>query len=88
MEIFYYKNNNYEVDFLLYENNTVKQLINVTYVSDYESVNRREINSLLNAGKELNCNDLILITMNLDKIIERDNFKIIAIPVWKWLLSI
>ncbi len=87
MEIFYYKNNNYEVDFLLYENNTVKQLINVTYVSDYESVNRREINSLLNAGKELNCSNLILITMNLDKIIEMDNFKIIAIPVWKWLLS-
>ncbi|MEM0139916.1 MAG: DUF4143 domain-containing protein [Ferroplasma sp.] len=87
MEIFYYKNHNYEVDFLLYENSTVKQLINVTYVSDCESLNKREINSLLKAGKELHCNDLILITMNLDKIIEIDNFRIVAIPVWKWLLS-
>lgn len=86
MEIFYYKANNYEVDFLLFENNVVKQLINVTYVSDYESINKREINSLLKAGEEVNCSDLILITMGLDRIIEKDGFKIKAMPVWIWLL--
>ena len=87
MEIFYYKANNYEVDFLLFENNVVKQLINVTYVSDYGSINKREINSLLKAGEEFSCSDLILITMGPDRIIEKDGFKIKAMPAWKWLLQ-
>ena len=49
--------------------------------------NDREVKSLVRAGDEFNCNDLILITMYDEKDEIVDGKKIKVIPVWKWLLE-
>jgi len=88
LEIYYWKNRRgQEVDFVLKSQEKVKQLIQVCYsLSDPETKNR-EINSLLNASKELNCNDLVVITLDYEGEEKVKEKKIKFIPLWKWLLE-
>ncbi|EDY34178.1 hypothetical protein ABOONEI_2862, partial [Aciduliprofundum boonei T469] len=61
-EFAYYMAGNKEVDFVVYEGQRVKELIQVCYdVSDINTKNR-EIDALIRASKELKCNDLKIIT--------------------------
>ena len=90
IKVFYWKNQQQEeVDFLLYENNKVKQLIQVCYDIKNHKTKNREVRALLKAGNELNCNNLIVITDNYESedIIEWFGIKrtIKFIPLWKWL---
>jgi predicted AAA+ superfamily ATPase len=65
----------------------IKELIQVSYINNIDEIDRREIRSLIKASNLLNCNDLKIITWDLeDKIIE-DNKEIKLIPLWKWLLN-
>jgi predicted AAA+ superfamily ATPase len=65
-KLYYYKTkNNYEVDFLIEKNGKVLILIQVCYdLSNIETYDR-ETRSLLIAGRELDCENLLLI--NLEK---------------------
>ena len=83
-EIFYWKDyQQNEVDFVVKEGPKVKQLIQVTYASSKEEISKRELRALLKASKELQCNDLLVITWGYEG--EEDNVKFI--PLWKWLLE-
>jgi predicted AAA+ superfamily ATPase len=63
LEIFYRKDRQQnEVDFVLREGLRIKQLIQVTYANGKDEVERREIRTLLKAGEELRCKDLLIIT--------------------------
>jgi len=86
--IYYWKNKRgQEVDFVLKSQKKVKQLIQACYnLSDPETKNR-EIDSLLNAGKELNCNNLLVVTSDYEGEEKIDGEKIKFIPLWKWLLK-
>lgn len=86
--IYYYiTNNNLEVDFLVFEKNKVNALIQVCY--DINDINtfERETRSLIEASKELECNNLIILTNNIDKTEIINNKSIKFIPLWKWLLE-
>ncbi len=84
LELYYYKSKeDYEVDFVVKEGLKVKQLIQVTYASSKEEISKRELRALLKASKELQCNDLLVITWGYEG--EEDNIKFI--PLWKWLLE-
>ena len=73
------------MDFIYYEDNCYN-LIQVAYTfADYRT-KKREIDSLIEAGKELPKTKSIIITYNEDEIIKTDTIEIQVIPAWKWLL--
>lgn len=86
-EIYYWKDHQQnEVDFVIKEGHNIKQLIQVTYASDEGDVKKREIKSLLKAGKELKYSNLFIITWDYEDKIRINNKIIKLIPLWKWLL--
>jgi hypothetical protein len=87
LEIFYHRTNNLEVDFVLKEGLRIKQLIQVTYASSKDEIERREIKALLKASELLNCEDLLIITWDYEDEIKMNNKIIRFLPLWKWLLS-
>jgi predicted AAA+ superfamily ATPase len=86
-QIFYFKINEKEVDFVIKEGLKVKQLIQVTYASSKDEIEKREIRALLKAARLLNCKDLLCITWDYEDEIKAENKKIKFLPLWKWLLS-
>ncbi len=87
-EIFYLKINNNEVDFVLKEDFQVKQLIQVTYASSRNDIEKREVRALLKASEQLKCKNLLIITWDYEDEFEIDNKTIRCIPLWKWLLKL
>ncbi|MEM2282957.1 MAG: ATP-binding protein [Candidatus Hadarchaeales archaeon] len=88
LELFYFRVNQGEVDFLLREGLRVVQLIQATFASSREEVEKREVKSLLEASELLDCRDLLVITWDYEGEEERDGKKIVFKPAWKWLLEI
>jgi len=85
--IYYWKDyQQREVDFVIKEGVKVKQLIQVTYASDKEEVEKREIRALLKASEDLKCKNLLVITNNYEgeEIVNKKKIKFI--PLWRWLL--
>ena len=83
--IFYWKSQKQEVDFVVKEGQQIVQLIQVCY--DIKAAERREIDALLTASKELKCKNLLVITADNETEKEIDGKKIKFIPLWKWLLQ-
>jgi predicted AAA+ superfamily ATPase len=92
LEIYYWKEygkaEGKEVDFVVRENFIVKQLIQVTYASNRNEVEKREIEALIKASGLLKCNDLLVITWNYEDVVEISDKKIKFVPLWKWLLNL
>jgi len=88
IEVYYLRINNKEVDFLIKEGLNIKQLIQVTYASSKDEIERREIKSLLKAYELFKENnpELIVITWDYEDTLRIDNKEIKFIPLWKWLL--
>ncbi len=88
LEVYYWKDYaQKEVDFVLKSKNTVIELIQVSAISRIDELKERETDALLTASNRLKCNNLTIITINLDEVIKINNRKITLIPLWKWLLS-
>ncbi|HEC91554.1 MAG TPA: ATP-binding protein [Candidatus Atribacteria bacterium] len=85
-EFFYLKFPDGKVDFVFKEGTSIKQLIQVTYASDINEIERREIKSLLKASEQLGCKDLLIITWDYEDEIKMNKKTIKCIPLWKWLL--
>ncbi|MBO3755195.1 MAG: ATP-binding protein [Candidatus Brockarchaeota archaeon] len=85
--IYHVKVNEREVDFAVKEGLKINQLIQVSYVSDRDEISKREIEALLKAGLELKCNNLSIITWDVEEQINVNGKTIKLIPLWKWLLS-
>jgi predicted AAA+ superfamily ATPase len=84
LKIYYWSDYNYEVDFLLKDDDEIKTLIQVTYELTPDNY-KREIVSLLKASELLGCLDLRIITWDEDKDIEVDGKIIKVTPLWRWL---
>ena len=88
MEIFYWQDyQGKEVDFVIKKGRKIKELIQVCANLEDFKVKKREINSLLKAGKETKCKNFLIITEDYEKEEKIGNKKIKFIPLWKWLLS-
>lgn len=92
IEFYYYKDkNDYEIDFLIRENSKIQSLIQVSYDITNLKTKEREMRSLISASKELNCDDLIIITNDYEAIEEFSWYsttkKIKFIPLFKYLLD-
>ena len=83
-ELFYYEDDIGEVDFLVKQNEHVSKLINVCYNLNFENYDR-EIKKLVKIGKKIKCNELYLVTFDLEKEITEDGILVKAIPFWKFM---
>ena len=72
-----------EVDFVVKKGLKVLQLIQASYGSEDIETEKREVEALFRASKELKCKNLLVITQDLEK--EEEGIKFI--PLWKWLLK-
>ncbi len=87
-EIYYWKDyQQKEVDFVLKKGPKVEQLIQAVYVSSPDEIDKREYAALLKASKELQCNNLLMITWDYEAKETLDGKKIEFTPLWKWLLT-
>jgi predicted AAA+ superfamily ATPase len=86
IEIFYWKDyQQNEVDFVIKEGLNIKQLIQVTYASGKDEIEKREIQALLKASQLLKCKNLLCITWDYEDELKIKNKKIKFLPLWKWL---
>ena len=92
IKIYYWKNQQQEeVDFVVKEGLKIKQLIQVCFDINNLETKNREVRALIKSGKELKCNDLLIITEDTEKEEKAEWFGdkavIKFIPLWKWLLA-
>ena len=86
-EIYFYSQPSYEIDFLIREGLTIKQLIQVCYSVVDEDTRKRATKALLRASEELECEDLIIIAWDYEEEEKFKNKRIKFTPLWKWLLE-
>ncbi len=88
LEAFYWKDyQQNEVDLVLKDGLRIKQLIQVTYASGRDEIERRETRALTKAAEQLKCKDLLMITWDLEDELKANNEIIKCTPLWKWLLA-
>ncbi|MCG2725162.1 MAG: ATP-binding protein [Elusimicrobia bacterium] len=87
LEIYYYSQADYEIDFVVKEGRAIKQLIQVCYSLSNDDTKKRELKALIKASDKLKCKNLILITLD-EEGTEKIGSKIIKIiPIYKWLMG-
>ena len=89
---YYWKNQQQqEVDFVVKKGLKVEELIQVCYDLKDLDTKQREVRALINASKELKCNNLLVITKDNEGVEDFEWFgvkrKIKFVPLWKWLLE-
>ena len=83
-EIFYYRDQSSECDFIVNENNHVAQAIQVTYDMSDENTKSREVKGLLTACKKFHLTEGTIVTYDHEAEITEDGVKIDIIPFYKW----
>jgi predicted AAA+ superfamily ATPase len=88
--LYYWKNaNQQEVDFVLQRSGKIIALIQVCTDLTDDKVRRREVNGLLTAGRDLACENRIVLSMDEEHKKTEEWFGIRGniqyIPLWKWL---
>ena len=87
--LFYYRSrNDKEVDFVLRTGNHIERLVQVCYDMSTPKTEKREVDSLIECAGELNCNNLVIVTNNEERAIEKDGYRIEVVPVAKWSVSL
>ena len=80
--IFYYRSrNDKEVDFVLRKGTHIERLVQVCYDMSNPKTEKREVDSIIECAQELKCNNLVIITYNEKRTIEKDGYKIDVIPI-------
>ena len=87
--MFYYRSrNDKEVDFVLRKGTYIDRLVQVCYDMSNAKTEKREVDSLIECAEELNCSNLVIVTNNEERTIEKDGFRIDVVPVAKWSVSL
>lgn len=88
LEIYYWQDySGKEVDFVLKRGRAVVGLIQVCLDPEDYDTREREFKSLLRAGKELNCSELLVITSAKSGAEKYRGKTIRLVPLWHWLLE-
>ena len=85
-EVFYYKKQ-VEIDFVLYRNGRVIELIQVSESMRDKKTYNREVRSLIQGSTELESKELKIITEDEEFVIKQNGQQIEVVPVIKWLLE-
>ena len=85
-DLFYYKTRNgREIDFVVKKDLSITKLIQVSYEIANINTLDREIKSLIEASDELKANNLVILTWDTERTIEKKGKTIQLIPIWKWI---
>lgn len=87
-DVYYLKDRSGECDFLVCDGNRVMQCIQVSYDISAEKTRKREVNGLLLANKQTQCENLLLLTDHEFDDIEKDGHHISVRPVYEWSATI
>lgn len=80
--MFYYRSrNDKEVDFVLREGAHIARLIQVCYDMSSTKTEKREVDSIVECAEELKCNNLIIVTYNDKRTIEKEGYRIEVVPI-------
>ena len=80
--VFYYRSrNDKEVDFVLREGPRILRLIQVCYDMSSPKTEKREVDSIVECAGELKCDNLVIVTYNDKRTIEKDDYKIDVVPI-------
>jgi predicted AAA+ superfamily ATPase len=85
---YYYRSSDgKEVDFVLKQGQKVGQLIQVCYAIDDLSTRKREVTALVKAGKDLKCDNLIILTWDYVADMIHGGARVTFLPLWRWLIG-
>ncbi len=87
-DMFYYSDASYEVDFVVKKEGNRYDLIQACYCLSEQKVVNRETRPLFKLAKTMNCDELIIVTMDEATTIIDGDLTINVVPLWKWLLKI
>jgi predicted AAA+ superfamily ATPase len=76
------------VDFVLRKGTHIEQLVQVCYDMSSPKTEKREVDSLTECAAELNCSNLVIVTNNEERVVEKDGYRIDVVPVVKWSVSL
>ena len=80
--MFYYRSrNDKEVDFVLRKGTSIERLVQVCYDMSSPKTEKREVDSIIECAGELKCSNLVIVTYNDKRIIEKDGYKIEVLPI-------
>lgn len=80
--MFYYRSrNDKEVDFVLRKGTHIERLVQVCYDMSNPKTKKRETDSIVECAGELKCNNLVIVTNNEKRTIEKDGYKIDVVPI-------
>lgn len=83
--LFYYRSrNDKETDFVTRQGVRVESLIQVCYDLTSERTLKREVDSIIECAEELRCSNLIIVTMNEERMIEKNGYEIKVVPIDKF----
>jgi predicted AAA+ superfamily ATPase len=84
-DVFYYRDKQCEVDFLVAKGGKVKQLIQVSYDISSEKTQRREISGLIKAAEMFQCENLLLVNFDVERDVEKEGHTVHIVPAAEWL---
>ena len=87
-DLYYLKERSGECDFIVCSGKTVMQAIQVSYDTATEKTRKREINGLLLANRQTQCEDLLLLTDHEYGDMVKDGHRITIRPVYDWSISL
>ena len=80
--MFYYRSrNDKEVDFVLRKGAHTDRLVQVCYDMRNPKTEKREVDSIVECAGELKCDNLVIVTNNDKRTIEKDGYKIDVVPI-------
>ena len=80
--MFYYRSrNDKEVDFVLRKGAHIERLVQVCYDMSNPKTEKREVDSIVECAGELKCNNLVIVTNNDKRTIEKDGYRIDIVPI-------
>ena len=86
-EIYYYRDQSHEVDFVLRHFGKIKRLVQVCWDLSDGKTRKRELSALFEVGRKLKCADLLLVTDHEDEIVKEGSQAIRVVNVVDWLLE-
>ncbi len=80
--MFYYRSrNDKEIDFVLREGVRILRLVQVCYDMSSPKTEKREVDSIIECAEELKCNNLVIVTYQDKRTIEKDGYRIEVVPI-------
>ena len=83
-ELFYYRDQQSECDFVVFEKQRAVQVIQVTYDMSNAETKKREIKGLVNACKQFSLTKGLIVTYDSEATLESDGIEIVLVPFFKW----